>query len=336
MQPLTNNKQSKSRSWLLSTLLFAALTIAAAGLIITNQRAIADYLLLRNYQAPANIAQIAQQDKMTDKARHIFYVNHPSINERASFITACPNSGREQTIVLGCYQSDQSGIFLLNVTDQRLDGVKQVTAAHEMLHAAYDRLNGSQRNTINSQLMAYYENGLKDERIKTTIDAYKKSEPNDIVNEMHSIFGTEVGQLPAGLEQYYKQYFVNRSAVIGFSARYEAEFTSRKNQVIGYDAQLKNLKSQIEGFETDLEGKQATIVTQQASLKQERNNNNIAAYNAGVPVYNSSINAYNAEIQQVRGLILQYNQIVNTRNAVAVEEDQLVQSLQAQNQTINN
>ena len=33
----------------------------------------------------------------------------------------------EKTIILGCYHSDQEGIFVYNVTDPRLSGVEQVT-----------------------------------------------------------------------------------------------------------------------------------------------------------------------------------------------------------------
>ena len=38
-----------------------------------------------------------------------------------------------KTAVLGCYANREISIF--NVTDQRLDGIREVTAAHEMLHA---------------------------------------------------------------------------------------------------------------------------------------------------------------------------------------------------------
>ncbi len=62
---------------------------------------------------------------------------------------------------------------------------------------------------------------------------------------MHSIFGTEVQTLPPDLETYYSQYFKNRSSVVGLSARYQAEFTSRKDQVAADDARLKSLKTKL-------------------------------------------------------------------------------------------
>ena len=141
--------------------------------------------------------------------------------------------------MLGCYHSGQSGIFVLDVTDSRLDGVEQVTAAHEMLHAAYDRLSRSERSKVDAMLEDYYKNDLKDQRIVETINAYKKSEPKDVVNEMHSIFATEIASLPAPLEKYYQRYFTDRGQIVANAERYKSEFTSRQEAIVGYDAQLR-------------------------------------------------------------------------------------------------
>lgn len=336
MQLPTNRKTKKVRPWLLSTLFF---TVVMAGVFLvglSQQRAIADWFLLHNYQAPARVDRLATQDTMTDKARRIFYVNRPVIEDRSDFIRSCPSGTQEKTIVLGCYRSDQAGIFLLNVSDSRLDGVKRVTAAHEMLHAAYDRLNADERKSIDAQLEAYYKNGLTDTRIKSTIDLYKVSEPKDVVNEMHSIFGTEVADLPKGLEQYYQHYFTNRKAIVAFSANYQSEFTSRRDQVAKDDARLKQLKADIDDREAALKSAQSDISNKQSTLMALRNNNNLSAYNAGVPAYNASVADYNNQVAVLKDVIVNYNTLVAERNAIALEEDQLVKSLSAQSETINN
>ncbi|MDL2363431.1 MAG: hypothetical protein QFB86_03580 [Patescibacteria group bacterium] len=329
------NNAGKIQSRLVKSLLYVTFAVLAFGVAVTQQRTISDFMKLHNYTAPEQVAKIASQDSFTDSARRIFYVNHPDINDRASFVKFCPSGAKEQTIVLGCYQSDQAGIFLLNVNDPRLDGVKQVTAAHEMLHAAYDRLSSSDKQSVNKQLLDYYNNSLTDERLKTTIDAYKKSEPGDVVNEMHSIFGTEVAQLPPELEVYYKQYFVNRSAVTSLSAKYQAEFTSRKDLVASADARLKIIKQRVEDIESGLKDKQSAITNRQQTLTQLRSSD-VSAYNAAIPEYNQLISSYNQDVQRVRVLVNEYNALVSKRNAVAVEEDQLVKSLGAQPETIQN
>jgi hypothetical protein len=309
--------------------------VALLGLAAAHRQDIWDWWKLHSYQPSAAVEQLAAQDTMTDYGRHVFYVNQPAITANGSFRAACPNDGGEQTIVLGCYHSNQNGIYLLNVTDNRLKGVEEVTAAHEMLHAAYDRLSGAERARVDKMLQDYYDNGLTDQRIRKTIEAYKSTEPKDLVNEMHSIFGTEVANLPAPLEQYYQKYFSDRGQIAAYAAQYQAEFTSRQSAIASDDAQLAQLKSQIDGLEADLKAKQAGITAAQANLSSLRGSNP-AAYNAAVPGYNAQVDAYNAEIAQVRDLISRYNALVAERNAIALEEDELVQDLSNQPAPINN
>lgn len=309
--------------------------LAALCAVYAKRQAVFDWFALRNYQAPAAVAQLASQDTMTSEAQHIFYVNHPVVDDKSTFNKYCPNNGGEQTIVLGCYHGDQSGIYLLGVSDPRLDGVEQVTAAHEMLHAAYDRLSQAERERVDGLLLDYYNHNLHDARIQSTIAAYTKTEPHDVVNEMHSVFGTEIASLPPALEQYYKQYFDNRSQVAAFAAQYQAEFTSRQATVANDDKLLSSLKAQIDSQEADLKTKQAQISSQQSQLEAERSSD-LHAYNAGVPGYNAQIDAYNNEVQSVQSLINQYNRLVAERNAVAMQEAQLVDDLNTNVAPIHN
>lgn len=333
MQPPTNKQTGRAG---LPSLVIVLVFLVGLAAIFSNHQNIRDYWQLRGYSAPAEVATIATQDTMTDYGRKVLYVNQPQINHKTDFGQHCPDASREHTIVLGCYHSDQAGIFLLNVTDPRLNGVKQVTAAHEMLHAAYDRLSNRERQAIDAQLMAYYKNNLKDERLLKTIEAYKKSEPDDVVNEMHSIFGTEIANLPPSLETYYRKYFVNRAQVVAFSTQYQAEFTSRKDKVAAADASLNALKDQIEVIKKSLEAKQSEITSRQEALVAQRNSGDVNGYNAGVPAYNNMIADFNNQADTLRSIVAQYNELVASRNAIALEQDQLQKSLSADVAPINN
>lgn len=297
------------------------------GWAALNRQNIFDWWQLEHYQAPAAVSQLAAQDTLTNYAHKVFYVNRPSLDDKTTFASVCPNNGGEQTIVLGCYHSSQAGIFLLNVSDPRLNGVEQVTAAHEMLHAAYDRLSSSERHKVDGWLMDYYQHGLHDQRVLDTIAAYQKSEPNDWVNEMHSVFGTEVASLPSNLETYYQRYFTDRSQVTTYVANYQAEFTSRQAAVARDDAQLATLKAQIASTEADLQAKQTAINNEQSRLMGLKTSQDIEAYNAGVPAYNQRVDTYNTEVNALQAMIDQYNQLVASRNAIALEQNQLVKEL---------
>ena len=304
------------------------ITLLVFGSVAAAERQnVSDWLALRNYQPSATVAQLASDTTMNDFARKVFYVNHPNIDGKNTFYQVCPNNGGEKTVVLGCYHNDQRGIFVLRVSDPRLSGIEQVTAAHEMLHAAYDRLSSRDRQYVDGLLMDYYQHDLHDKRLLDTIAAYKQSEPNDVVNEMHSVFGTEVTQLPTPLENYYKRYFTNRQKIAGFAAQYEAAFTSRQNQVAQDDATLASMKAQIAADEASLQAQQKTIESDQVRLEDLKNRSDYVDYNNGVPGFNTEVDTYNALVTTTRDLITQYNQLVEARNAIAVEENQLVQDI---------
>jgi hypothetical protein len=312
-----------------------SLAVIAGSIFVYSQRQqIYDWVRLQNYQPPAAISQLASDDAMTLYAQHLFYINHPDLTDDKTFFNKqCGN--KEQTIVLGCYHGNQQGIYLYSITDARLNGIEQVTAAHEMLHAVYDRLSTAERARIDQMLQDFYAHDLHDKRIQDSIDLYKKIEPNDVVNEMHSVFGTEVANLPTPLENYYKKYFGNRSKIVGYAATYQGAFTSLQTQVATDDAQLATWKPQIESMNNQVEQKQQALVTQKAQLDALRTSGNIEAYNAGIVPYNNAVYAYNALLGQLKSLINQYNTLVDQRNAIAVQENQLSQAINSQASSVS-
>jgi len=300
--------------------------LAFPFVIYFNAQALTDWWQLRGYTPPPTVTSLAGQDAMTAYSKHVFYVNHPNIESSSvQFRKDC--SENEQTIVLGCYHSDQRGIYIYDVQEPRLAGVEQVTAAHEMLHAAYDRLSGKDKSDVDSMLMDYYKTGLQDQRIKDTIDAYKKTEPNDLVNEMHSIFGTEVANLPTPLEKYYEKYFTNRQVVASFAASYQGEFTSRQDQIKADDAQLDQMKSRIDSQENTLNAQLAQINSDRQRLDSLRSSGQVAQYNAGVTPFNAEVRSYNNGVAALRSDIDAYNQLVQARNAIAQELTSLDKAL---------
>jgi hypothetical protein len=303
------------------------LFLLVMALAVINHNRITDWFKLQGYHPSATVTSLAGADSFTDQAEHLYYINRPEVVAKAEFRNHCKTKA-EQTIVLGCYRGVQNGIYILKITsDQRLDGVMQVTAAHEMLHAAYDRLSGSDRQQVDGWLQDYYDNHLTDQRIKDTIAAYKQSEPDALVNEMHSIFGTEVAQLPAPLERYYERYFTDRSLVVALADKYQAEFTSRKQLVAQYDSRLDELKQLIEEAESSLQKQVQSIRADADRLQALRAAGRTAEYNAAVPAYNLSIDRYNSAAAVLKQQISQYNQLAEERNGIALEQQQLTQEL---------
>ncbi len=303
---------------------FLSLAVIIGSLFAaTHRQGILDYFALRNYKPDARVVALADATTMRDDTRRIFYVNHPELDQKADFQTKCQTA--EQSIVLGCYVQ-RKGIFLLDVSEPRLSGVIEVTAAHEVLHAQYDRLSATEKKHIDQLTTDFFAN-LNNDRIKKTIEQYRAKDPSVVPNELHSILGTEVRTLTPELEAYYGRYFNDRQQIVGYSEKYEQTFVQLTNQVENFDAQLKSLKATIDSNQQEIQGQNADIELQKSRLDSLINAGKTDEYNAAVPTFNASVNSYNALINRTRALINQYNSIVEERNKIATTEQQLVEAI---------
>lgn len=243
--------KQKTQAGNIGSLVALGLNIALlilATWIFFNRQFVLDSIALWGYNPPKAIVALANQTTMTDESRRYFYASRPTIDGRDTFTASCKNTD-EQTIVLGCYVNREIHVF--NVTDPRLPGVKAVTAAHEMLHAAYERLSDDEKAQIKI-LIGNELKGLKNDRIKKLIAIYNKTEPGELYNEMHSILATEADMLRPELEQYYYQYFTDRQAVVKLSAKYEAVFSDLRYRQDILVAELEMEASEINRRSADL------------------------------------------------------------------------------------
>lgn len=300
----------------------SAIFIVIAAVAIFQRQAIVDWWKLRNYTPSPIVSQLAGDTTMTESGKRIFFLNDPKVQAKTSFYKSCKFG--EKTIVLGCYIKKE-GIYLLRVDDPRLSGVEQVTAAHEMLHAAYDRLSTAEKVDIDNQLNAFY-NTLQNAEIRSKIELYRKNGA-DISNELHSILPTEVDSLSPELEAYYAKYFTNRKKVVAYAQQYESEFTSRKNKVVTLDAQLKVIEEQVIANNAELNAQQQSINAESDRLDALLRAGRVEEYNAAVPAYNRRIPAFNALVAQTENLVAQYKQVLDERNKIAVEAQELNKAL---------
>lgn len=175
--------------------------------------------------------------------------------------------------------------------------------------------------------MDYYDNKLTDQRVKDTIAAYKKSEPADVINEMHSVFGSELAKLTPDLEAYYARYFTDRQAIVHYAENYQNEFTSRKDRVAAYDKQLAVTKSEINQKQTFLTKENAKLIAERSEIDETNPADNYAAYNQKVASYNQNVSSYNVEIAQLKTLVRQHNRMIDSRNSIALEVQSLSQAI---------
>lgn len=300
-------------------LAFAALAFG----FLYNQE-IVDWTKLRGYTPDPEIVVLADNTTMVDSARRLFYVNRPTIADKDLFNEHCRED--EHSIVLGCYLSGQRGIYLLDVNDDRLNGIKEVTAAHELLHATYERLSSKEKQEVDAMLEDAFTR-VTNTRIKESIELYRKKDANIVSNELHSIIGSEVRDLSPELEKYYSKYFSNRLKIVSFSEQYEQAFIERQNAVREYDIELAEIKAEIDSTSNRLNQESSDLTNLKSKLNQLKREDKIEEHNALIPEFNAKVNSYNQDVDELSAKVVKYNETVQTRNNVASEEAALVEAI---------
>lgn len=290
--------------------------------ILNNQYVISDWFALRGYDAPEYVVGYADDTAMSDYGRQVFYVGKPQLNEKSDFNANCPIPDR--SLVLGCYADGK--IYVFDVQDERLDGVEEVTAAHEMLHAAYSRLSGGEERNLEALLDEQLA-VVTETRVLELVEQYRQDDVETLYNEMHSVFGTEVKELIPALEEHYAQYFDDRSQVVAISDSYEQVFLDIDNKIKNLENEISALKAQISDKEVSITALQVTIDGESARLEALRASGDIPGYNSGVPAFNAMVASYNSAVDSYKVLVVKHNDKVEERNLQAGTQNELVQSL---------
>jgi hypothetical protein len=231
---------------------FVYTILLAVGLIwlFFSYQHLIDQVVVAQFKPSPQVAQIADEIKFTEKGKFLYLASQPELSDRETFNKHCEKK-TEQSVVLGCYIGPQH-MYIYNITDPRLSGVRQVTAAHEMLHAAYDRLSYVDKKNVNKMIEVALPSVQKaDPDLAGRLKLYDKTEPGERNNELHSILGTESGTLPPQLESYYSQYFIDRSIVTKLAAQYDKVFEDVKNQQDKLVADLDALATEINSLTED-------------------------------------------------------------------------------------
>lgn len=239
-------KTSRGSIAAIASLAVTMLIFAAAAWVMLNRQLVADQLIVWRYTPPQNIVALADSAHMSETGRFYFYVSDPQLEGTSKFNEACQRK-EEHSAILGCYRGGK--IFIYDIQDKRLDGVEEVTAAHEMLHAAYERLSSTEKTRINALLEQEYAKLMRgggDTALQERMQYYERTEPGERDNELHSILATEVDAVSSELEEYYVRYFEDRKAVVKFHGSYNDRFTELRSSSAQLKTQLDALADEID------------------------------------------------------------------------------------------
>lgn len=275
-----------------------ATIVLAAWLFLNRQHAL-DQLVVWSYEPTASIQTINTKLQFTDKGQFTFYATRPAIAEPSEFNGKCPRQ-EEGSPILGCYTTEDR-IYVFNITNPQLDGMKEVTAAHEMLHAAWQRMSTSEQTRVGVLLTTAYEKVASTE-LRERMDYYQRNEPEAITNELHSILGTEVGNLGTELENYYDQYFKDRQIILTLHAKYNTVYQSLYSQA-------DTLYTNMQVLSKSIESRSATYDSNVAQLSGDITRFNARANNGDF----DSVSQFNSEKS---GLVKRSNNLEAQRVAI--------------------
>ena len=129
---VSNLKFQKNKAGIFSLAVISVLIAVISYVAVNFRQELTDQFWYMNYEPSVQVASIAERAGMSDYGEFLYFASRPVLDGTQKFNDLCGR--QEQTSsILGCY-SDYV-IYLFNVTDKKLDGITEVTAAHELLHA---------------------------------------------------------------------------------------------------------------------------------------------------------------------------------------------------------
>ncbi len=242
---------------------------------------------------------------MTAEARTLFLDARPRIEAKMDLERNCSNKSGAHTlgcflVVKECRTGSSSGcslktqIHLLQIDRPDARDLIYVSAAHEMLHAAYEQLPANDRLQVDRQLEAALP--LLDQcRVDTNLGAYADRVGADKMSELHSVLATEFATLPPGLQSHFNRYFSNRQLVV---SAHDRTLGDREQEICALRSRLDQLEGQ--------------IATLRRQLQQLRSADSVRAYNALVPRVNALVRDQNRAAETHNRRVREYNRLLES------------------------
>lgn len=289
-----------------------AVVLVTAVLVAVNfvvqSRTVQDVFAGMWYWPSAQIEAMAEDLALTGAGKRILKATQPAVEGRESFNEHC-DSHRTELSLLGCYTEGK--IYVYEITEERLAASNKVTLAHELLHAAWERMGAGEREEIRELLAEVQRENA--EWFETELAAYGEQEK---VEEVWTRAGTKLRELPERLEEKYARYFQERAKIVGFYEEYQAPFRELQ-------ARNTELREKILTMKTEIERERAEYLAAVEALDAEVAEFNQCAETAGCFAGDSEFETRRAELESERARLMTERERLNAKideNNARVEE----------------
>lgn len=308
--------------------LLAVLLSVGVIFVVVNQQRIIDQIRVWDYAPSQAIAQLAERSGLSEKGRFYFYVARPELVLAERFNNSC-HRAEYSSPILGCYVPVSDAIYIYNVDNEQLDGIEEVTAAHEMLHAVFARMSAQEVRDVSVKLEAVYER-LKTPKLEDRMAQYEEVEPGSRINELHSIIPTEFQDIGEELEQYYRQYFDDRLRVVALHDSYSKVFDDLERDAASLSQSLESERGRIGQMRATYERELGQLNADIATFNRQADSGYFTTREE-FDIIRARLIGRAAVLDQqhdeLNGAIDEYNRGVERLNMLGKQADQLNRSL---------
>lgn len=320
------NKKHFNIKLLVNSILGIA-TILLVVLVYINRQYVADQMIVWSFKPAVDVVDLIKRAGMNDNGKFLYLASQPKLESAKDFNKSCGKTENTASI-LGCYSNGR--IYIYNVTDIQLDGIREVTASHEVLHAVYARLGFAEKNKVDSLLDLEYQKLQSDVVFKEKIAFYDRTEIGQRNNELHSVIGTEIASISPELETYYSKYFYDRNQVIDLNTKYTAVFNVLQNKADQLKTKLDSLSVSIADM-TSQYNADIQIINNDIQTFNNRANNGLfssqSQFNSERLALSNRISALETLRNSINNQISEYNTILGEYNTIAIQYQALYKSI---------
>lgn len=211
------------------------------------------------------VVALADAAHLSDEGRALFYGTQPEILDAVSFAGRCTDDHlgdvgaaapeRLRGEAVGCYIGGVESIVVYAPADARLYGYVVETAAHETLHAAWNRLDSGEQDQLAPLLEAELALLPADDAMHEQIAGSVGDRPENRPTELFAYIGTQIwrdGGLAPELEAAYARVVADRAALVAVHT--------------GWQGMLDGMAAEIQAASTALSTQQSANAQSRAQL----------------------------------------------------------------------
>ena len=294
--------------------------------IVLNRVWIYDFWRGMGYEPSVEMGRIRDRLGLTERGEFLFRAVWPELDGREEFNEKCRSEADMGVAVLGCYTEGK--VYVYDIVDEELEGIRELTTAHELLHAVWERMREDERKELIESLMRVFE--ANQEALEEELGVYGISEREE---ELYVRAGTEIRGLSADLEKHYEEVFKNRDKIvnyyegyIGVFRRIETEMEELENEVekVGVEIETKTAEYELKVGQLDAEAisfnscaeiagcfkseEEFRLRREELIMEQEALIEMYDELNRLIDRYNELVDKYNTDVTHVRRL----NNVVNS------------------------